>query len=53
MLDHGGSLAGSKCKLDHHPFPCDFSDHDDNVCKFHVAEGDDTEDQTGALALTR
>ena len=31
-LSHDGSHAGSKCKLDHHPSPCDYEDEAGNVC---------------------
>ena len=38
-LGHDGSQAESKCKLEHHPFPCDFIDVDGNVCEIHADEG--------------
>ena len=36
-LGHEGSHTESKCKLAHHPFPCDFID-DDTVCEYHTDE---------------
>ena len=52
-LGHEGSQAESKCKLEHHPFPCDHIGEDDKVCEFHVDEGDEREHAAadiGALA---
>ena len=37
-LGHDGSQAESKCKLEHHPFPCNFIETDDTVCEFHTNE---------------
>ena len=31
-LGHEGCHAGSKCKLDHHPDPCDYEDEAGNAC---------------------
>ena len=44
-LGHDGSQAESKCKLEHHQFPCDYIDGDDNVCEFHTDEGAADKDQ--------
>ena len=36
-LGHDGSQAESKCRLEHHPFPCDFFDEEGAAC---TAEAD-------------
>ena len=50
-VGHEGSHAESKCKLKHHPFPCDYIDGDDNVCEIHTDEGDN-DPAAEAAALT-
>ena len=38
-VGHDGSPAESRCKLDHHPFPCDFLEEDGSPCNAHASGG--------------
>ena len=49
-LGHEGSHTESKCKLAHHPFPCDFIDGDDNICEFHSDDGEENTQNYELLA---
>ena len=43
-LNHAGSKGESKCKLDHFPSPCDFTDEDGNPCAFVESENTNTDE---------
>ena len=41
-VGHEGSQGESKCKLDHHPPPCDYLDEDGAHCTAHTSGDDDS-----------
>ena len=45
-LSHVGSQGESKCKLDHHPSPCDYTDENGEVCNAESNETIDDEPAT-------
>ena len=51
-ISHAGSAAESKCKLDHHPTPCDFLDEDGNPCTV-TPDGDTRADEETLEAARR
>ena len=42
-VSHIGSQAESKCKLDHHPSPCDYISEDGSACVAHSEDLDDND----------
>ena len=50
-VGHDGSQAESKCRLAHHPFPCDFVDGDGDACTAEAStEGDEEAERHAQLA---